>query len=133
MTTTIYNSLSNMNQIKDRLAIITGEHENIVRPIVSAAGTSGETGTDSWYGHHYFDTSYLEGTITDNSCGIYPDMILAVVSPAGVREIIVEITAVCHRDTVALSEKEEAFCSSIGIYGSRTDCLCQIIHTSILS
>jgi len=133
MTTTTYNPLSDMNQIKDRLIAIMGKHEELVRLTMPAAGTPGETGTGSWYGHHCFDTSYLEGTITDSSCGIYLDTVLTAVSPAGVREVTVEITVVCHRDAVALSEEEKTFCNSMGIYGNRADCLCQMIHASILS
>ena len=30
-------------------------------------------------------------------------------------------------------EEEKAFCNSMGIYGNRADCLCQMIHASILS
>lgn len=142
MTTTIYNPLSDMNQIKDRLITMFGLDENIIRLIMAVSGApviSEQTSAASvqepagWYGSHCFDTSYIEGTITEGGCAIYVDTVLAAMSNSQVREVTVEISVICHKGAVKLSEEDQAFCNSIGIYGNRIDCLCQMIHASILS
>ncbi len=135
MTTTKYNPLSDMNQIKERLAAMFGLDESITRLVVPAVETPAvleQTPVD-WFGTHCFDTSYLEGSITEGGCAIYIDTNLTAVSNPYVREVRVEISVICHKNAVTLSEEERTFCNSIGIYGNRIDCLCQLIHASILS
>lgn len=133
MTTTTYNPLSDMNQIKDRLVTLFGDNEDITRLVMPAAGSPGQTPAGSWYGSHCFDTSYIGGTIAEDSCALYIDTVLTAASNPYVKEVTVEISVICHRGAVALSENEKASCDSTGIYGNRIDCLCQMIHASILS
>lgn len=133
MTTTTYNPLSDMNQIKDCLIALLGGREDITRLVMTTAGTPGQTLADSWYGSHCFDTSYIGGTITEGGCALYIDTVLAAASNPYVKEVTVEISVICHRGAVRLSEEEKTYCDSIGIYGNRIDCLCQMIHASILS
>ena len=49
------------------------------------------------------------------------------------KEVGVAVTVFCHKDLIHLSGPEKEYFASRGIYGNRTDCLCQTIDRLIMS
>lgn len=119
-----------MNQVKDILITLLGETKDITRLVLPAGSSDPSAG---WYGSYCFDTSYIEGTMTDSSCAIFIDTDLAAVSNPCLKEVTVQLSVICHKNAVALSEEDRTYYNSMGVYGNRIDCLCQMIHASLLS
>lgn len=145
-----YDPLSDMSRIKDSLMSLFCSSEDITRLIMPVPDDSDLTTEQNWYGGtfdksadgqtvkrtltgHCFDTPYIEGTSAVNGCAIYIETRLTKLTNGHIKEVGVDITVLCHRDSVRLSEAEKEYYNSIGVYGNRVDSAVQLINSSILN
>ena len=118
MTQKYDNPLSDMNKIKADLMSLFCESEDLTNLITPG---------------HCFDTPYIEGAVTDNSCAVFVETYLTKIENRRIKEVGIDITVVCHMDSVALSDEEKTYYESIDVYGNRVDSAVQIINSSILN
>lgn len=118
MTPKYDNPLSDMSGIKASLMSLFCDSEDLTNLIPP---------------NHCFDTPYLEGAVTDNGCAVFVETYLTKIENQHIKEVGVDITVVCHMDSVKLSDEEKAYYESIGIYGNRVDSAVQVINSSILN
>jgi len=145
-----YDSLSDMGRIKDSLKSLIFSSEDITRLIMPTPDDADLTFEQNWYGGtfeknkdgqtiktmltgHCFDTPYIEGTLTDKGCAVYIETYLTKAVNGRIKEVRVDITVMCHRDFVRLTEADKEYYNSIGVYGNRVDSAIQIINSSILN
>lgn len=150
MGTKIYDPLSDMYRIKDSLASLFCDKEDITRLVMPTLDDPDFTFEENWYGGkvdktitgitkivdltgHCFTTPYIDGTVTDNRCAIFIETSLLSVSNKFIKEVGVEISVVCHKSAIKLSKEDQNYYKSIGVYGNRADCLSQLINSSLLS
>lgn len=146
----IYDPLSDIYRIKDSLASLFCDTEDITRLVMPILDDSDFTFEENWYGGkvtktvngstkytdllgHCFTTPYIDGTVTDNRCAIFIETSLLSVSNKFIKEVGVEISVVCHKSAIKLSSEDKEYYNSIGVYGNRADCLSQLINSSLLS
>lgn len=144
-----YDPLSDMSRIKDSLMSLFYGSEDITRLIMPTPDDSDLTLEQNWYGGtfdksadgqtikttltgHCFDTPYIEGTLAGKGCAVYIETYLTKLANGHIKEVGVDITVLCHRDSVRLSEAEKEYYNSIGVYGNRVDSAVQLINSSIL-
>lgn len=150
MGTKIYDPLSDMYRIKDSLASLFCDTEDITNLVMPNLDDPDFTFEENWYGGrfektvtgktkiadllgHCFTTPYIDGTVSDSRCAIFIDTLLISVSNKFIKEVGVEVSVVCHKSSVRLSKNDKTYYESIGVYGNRVDCLSQLINSSILS
>lgn len=114
MSKTYYNPLSDMGKIKETLVNLFQSSPDITKLAT-----------------HCFDTPYIEGIITDNGCSIFLETRLIKVANQRIKEVGVDIYVICHKNSIALTEEDQAYYNSIDIYGNRMDCTIQAIHSAI--
>lgn len=146
----IYDPLSDMSRIKDSLASLFCDTEDITNLVMPSLDDSDFTFEENWYGGkveqtidgqtklenligHCFTVPYIEGTVTDNRCAIFIETYLASVPSKRMKNVVVEISIIAHKDSVGISKKDKKYYNSIGVYGNRVDCLCQLINSCLLS
>lgn len=128
-----YDSLSDISRLKGRLMSLFYSQEELVRLIMPEPDDENFTREQNWYGGHCFDTSYIEGTLPDGQCAVYIDSYLSRVENRHLKEAVLDIMVVCHRDALKLSEEDKNHYNEMGVYGNRVDCAVQLIHSYILS
>lgn len=150
MTEKYYNPLSDMSRIKVSLMSLFCDINDITRLIMPNWDNTDFTLEQNWYGGtfdknsngqtesatligHCFDIPYTEGVLTDNRCAIFIETSLINVANQHIKEVGVDITVLCHKDSVRLSEEDKEYYESLGIYGNRVDSAVQLIHSSILN
>lgn len=116
MTINAYNPLSDMSRIKDSLITLFCSSEDITRLVGQC-----------------YDTPYIEGTVSENSCAIFVETYLIRLKNQHIKEVGVDITVVCHKDCIKLSQEDKAYYEAMGIYGNRVDSAIQAINSSIQS
>lgn len=150
MTDNFFNPLSDMSRLKERLMSFFCDQEELVRLIMPKLDDENFTREQNWYGGsfektadgqteivtltgHCFDTSYIEGTLAEGQCAIYLESDLSKAENRHIKEVGVNITVVCHKDAIRLSEEDKNYYNAMGVYGNRVDSAVQIIHSCILS
>lgn len=150
MTANYYDPLSDMSRIKDSLMSLLCNSTDITRLIMPTPDDSDLTLEQNWYGGtfdknvegqsvkttltgHCFDTPYIEGTLIDKGCAVYIETYLTKAANSRIKEVGVDITVLCHRDSVRLSEEDKKYYNSIGVYGNRVDSAIQVINSLILN
>ncbi len=137
-----YDPLSDMGRIKETLMSLFCDTENITKLIMPELDNPNFTWEQNWYGGtfdttpligHCFDIPYIKGMITDNRCAIFIETDLIRVGNQHLKEVGVDISVICHKDSIGLSAEEKMYYNSIGIYGNRVDCAIQAINSSILN
>lgn len=116
MNETNYNQLSDLGKIKETLVSLFQTDADIAK-----------------LSPNCFDTPYIEGIITDSDCGIFVETHLIKVANQRFKEVGVNIYVVCHKDSIALSEEDNTYFNSVGIYGNRIDSTVQAIHAAIIN
>lgn len=150
MTDKIYNPLSDMSRLKERLMSFFCGQEALVRLVMPKLDDENFTREQNWYGGsfekaadghteivtltgHCFDTPYIEGTLAEGQCAIYLESDLSKAENRHFKEAGVNIIVVCHKDVFRLSEEDKNYYNAMGVYGNRIDSAVQIIHSCILS
>lgn len=145
-----YDPLSDMSRIKNSIMSLLCSSEDITKLIMPILDDSDLTPEQNWYGGtfdknadgqthtttligHCFDTPYIEGTLSANGCAVYIETYLTKMANQRIKEVGVDITVLCHRDCVRLSDDEKQYYNSIGVYGNRVDSAIQLINSSILN
>lgn len=133
MSEKFFDSLSDMSKIKDNLMYLFYNSRDIVGLIMPKSNDEAITSELNWYGRHCFDTPYIEGIISDNSCAVFIETYLTKVENQHIKEVGIDIIVVCHKDSIMLSEEEKKYFNSIGVYGNRIDSAIQLINSAILN
>lgn len=145
-----YNSLSDMSRIKDSLMSVFYDSDDVVRLIMPTLDDDNFTQEQNWYGGtfekningetkiipligHCFDTPYIEGKVSDGKCAVFIETYLTRVESQRIKEVGVDITVVCHKDLIRLSDEDKSYFNLTGVYGNRVDCAIQVINSAILN
>lgn len=134
-----YNPLSDTSRIKDTLMSLFRNSEDITRLVMPALDNTDFSWEENWYGNketlpgHCFDTSYIDGLVSDGGCGIFVETYLPKIPNQHIKEVGVDIAVICHANFLRLSEEDDEYFNEIGIYGNRVDRAVQVINASILS
>ena len=143
-----YDPLSDMAMIKESLASLFCDTEDITRLIMPQLDNEDFTFEQNWYGGkfdkniygktdiqtligHCFDTPYIEGTVSDNRCAIFIETYLTKVENQKIKQVGVDIFVIAHKDSVRLSDEDKDYYKSIGVYGNRVDSAVQVINSTI--
>lgn len=149
MTEKYYNPLSDMSRIKESLMYLFSETEDITGLIMPTSDNVSFTRAQNWYGGEYvqtegdaadvtvlpghcFDTPYIEGIVPDGGCAVFIETYLTKAGNQRIKEVGVDISVVCHKDMIRLSEAETEYYKSVGIYGNRIDSAVQAINSVIM-
>ena len=148
--TQISNPLADMARIKESLMSMFLEDEDTVKLVMPVPDDPDFTREQNWYGGkmhttvtgqpkevtltgHCFELPYLEGAVPDSRCALFIEPQLLKVPNRFLKEVGVAVTVFCHKYLLHLSVPEKEYFASRGIYGNRTDCLCQTIDRLIMS
>lgn len=110
-----YDPLSDMSRTKESLRSLFLNTEDITKLICNC-----------------FDTPHIVDTVPDNGSAIYIETYLKKLDNQHIKEVGVDVTIVCHQDSVQLSEEETEYYHSIGIYGNRIDSAIQAVNAAIM-
>lgn len=150
MTEKYYDSLSDMSRIKDSLMSIFYDSDDVIRLIMPTLDDDNFTQKQNWYGGtleknvdgetekvsltgHCFDTPYIEGKVSDGKCGVFIETYLTKAESLRIKEVGVDITVVCHKDYINLSNEDKEYFNSLGVFGNRVDSAIQAINSAILN
>lgn len=144
-----YDPLSDMGQIKESLMSLFCDTKDITRLVMPKLDHEDFTWEQNWYGGtyekniggqtalttlpgHCFDTPYIEGILTDDRCALFLETCVTKIANQHIKEVGIDITILCHRDSVRLSEEDREYYHSIGIYGNRVDSVIQAINATLM-
>lgn len=150
MTENYYDALSDTSRIKTSLMSYFEGINDLTNLIMPQYDNNNFTFEENWYGGdvetniygntesgklvgHCFDTSYIEGAITDNRCAMFIETYVTKVANQRIKEVGVDVFVICHKDSMRLSEADKTYYESIGVYGNRVDSAIQVINASILN
>lgn len=145
-----YDSLSDMSRIKDSLMSIFYDSDDVIRLIMPTLDDDTFTQKQNWYGGifeknvngetekvsltgHCFDTPYIEGKVSDDKCAVFIETYLTKAESLRIKEVGVDITVVCHKDYINLSNEDKNYFNSLGVFGNRVDSAIQVINSAILN
>lgn len=149
MTTEHYDSLADMGRIKESLMSVFGNTENITKLVMPVLDNNSFTHLQNWYGGvffagseassgvrligHCFDVPYSDGILTDKRCAIFIETCITKIANRHIKEVGVDISVICHKDLLYMSEEETEYFNAAGIYGNRIDSTVQAINSTIMS
>lgn len=120
MSEKYYDSLSDMSRIKDSLKSLFLDTADIVRLIIPDM-------------EHCFDTPYIDGALADKDFAVFIETYLTKVENQHIKEVGVDIMAVCRKDALILSDEDKNYFNSIGVFGNRVDSAIQVINSTVLN
>ena len=94
MSEKYYDSLSDMSRIKDSLKSLFLDTADIVRLIIPDM-------------EHCFDTPYIDGALANKDFAVFIETYLTKVENQHIKEVGVDIMAVCRKDALILSAYSE--------------------------
>lgn len=107
-----YDPLSDLSRIKESLISCFCHTEDIMRLVTNC-----------------FSTPYRRGAVTDG-CAVFMETSVTK-AETHLKEVRIDLSVVCHKDSLLLSEEDTEYCHGIGIYGNRVDSAVQAIHSAI--
>lgn len=110
----LYHPLSDLGRIKEDLLTLFSDTESINKLCSTK-----------------YDIPYAPENMSQQHCAIFVETSITALEGNRIKEVSLDISVACAKESSTLSEEEKSYYQALGIYGNRTDCLLQAIHTLI--
>ena len=110
----VYHPLSDMGRMKEELLSLFTNTESISNLIEG-----------------FYDTPYTQASMSDKKCAVFVETYLIKSEGNRMKEVVLDIAVVCQREASELTDEENTYYHSIGIYGNRVDSALQAIYSVI--
>lgn len=145
----VLNPLASLGKIKEVLCDLFMETSSISDIVMFKIDNENYTYEQNWYGGKYnkdkfgkansnelvghcFTVPYVNSAIMDNRCIICMESYLTELPNDSNKRISLEISVLCHRSSVKLTDEETEKYHELGMYGNRIDVALQAINLALL-